>query len=509
MKQEWRFSNKSCGVSHEGEQLWLFDEKAVVTGVKVLADGKELAEFGLQLEDLEVLGARVSPHNGLPIPGTFANCPWSGATPRDMLAPHDSLCAPDWDGDGLPMYKSGEGELTLGRDEGQKQTHRLPTGNMLCVVAGTPAALYALDYTSEELLYRYSPTKTNWLFDHPDHIPTLQASNRKMWMDAVVATPEGIAYAGRDGPVWINLPILRETHASVFTGYRCVGAPGLFQTTRSRVARGTPSQKAIYMPVTKDGALFMAWMLPGKKAWQAVAAQVEGDLPESVEFAPPVVSMTATFWIGVDGLLTLPLGSSEGVFRAWPDGIKGIPQSRAFVDRAGSMWALGQARSGQAVFVQMKSTGFGEVQTLNSPYFSAGDRCYRGLNMHELNARGRPMDATGPEIQRYIGFEDSFFLPIQTFQPVNQPSDGSKEISVTLGALVSDVAQRGNFLEGSAELEHRIRLMLHHPGNPAIDLEGVFTATSVASLATYRYNNRLYVHSRESDRCYSWPVISS
>jgi hypothetical protein len=98
---------------------------------------------------------------------------------------------------------------------------------------------------------------------------------------------------------------------------------------------------------------------------------------------------------------------------------------------------------------------------------------------------------------------------MQTFHPINQPTDGSPEIAITLGALVSDVVARRDFLEGASAHEHRVRMMLHPPGNPAIDLEAAFTATSVASIATYRYNDRLYVHSRESDKCYSWPVSFS
>lgn len=506
MKQEWLFSNKSCGVSHEGDQLWLFDDKAMVTGVRVIADGKSLVEFGTQLEDLEVLGAHVSPQNGTPIPGTFVNCPYSGVPSRHMLQPHESQCAPDWDGDGLPMCKLGTEEVKLGPTP---QQHRLPSGNVLCVVAGTPAALYALDYSSEELLYRYSPSRMNWLTDHPDHVPAIRASGRKMWMDAVVATPEGIAYTGVEGPVWVNLPILREARTSILKGYRCVGAPGLFQTTRGRVARGTQGNKGIFMPVVKDDTLFMACKIPETKDWKTFPANVEGALPSGLEFAPPVVAISATFWISADGLLTLPLGSSEAVFRAWPEGIKGIPQSRPFVDRAGSMWALGQSVNNKAVLVQLKSTGFGEVQYLDSPYFSAGDRCYRGRHLHELSSRGRPLDPVGPEIQPLMGFDDSFFLPIQTFHPRSQPTDGRPEISITLGALVNKAGQRSNFLEGSHDTEHQVRLMMHTPGNPAIDLEKVFTVMSVASLATYRYHDRLHVHSRESDTCYSWPVISS
>lgn len=507
MAQEWRFSNDSCGVAHEGDQIWLFDDKAAVTGVKVLAaDGKELVEFGAALEDLEVLGAQVSPQNGSPIPGKFTSCPYSGVKPHAMLRASEALSSPDWDGDGLPMHKFGTGELKLANSD--RQSHRMPSGNVLCVVAGRPAALYALDY-SQPRLFRYSPSKSAWLTDHPDPVPRPQASGRKMWADAIVATSDGIAYAGREGPVWINLPILGEASVTIQKDCRCVGAPALVQASKGRQPRGNAGRRPIYCPVIKDGKLNLAGKVPGTKDWHLFPVKVEGELPDEIEFAPPVVSFSANFWIGKDGLLILPVGENTATFRPWPTGIKAVPQSRPFVDSSDTMWMLGQATGDKYVFVQLEAEGFGDVQELDGPYFSAGDRCYRSLHMYTLGKFGRPQVASGPEIQRLVGFEDSFFLPMQTFHPINQPTDGSPEIAITLGALVSDVVARRDFLEGASAHEHRVRMMLHPPGNPAIDLEAAFTATSVASIATYRYNDRLYVHSRESDKCYSWPVSFS
>lgn len=507
MTQEWRFSNDSCGVAHEGDQLWLFDDKAIVTGVKVLGpDGKSQIEFGARLEELEVLGAKVSMHNGKPVPGRFEACPYTGAGLHLMLQPEDIISAPDWDGDGLPSLEYGEGTLTL--DTEKRKTHTLPAVDALCFVAGRPTALYLLDYRNS-FLFRYSPTTEAWI-EHPDSVPHVLHDQNKKWADAIVATPEGVAYNGRSGPVWISLPVLGEARASICPEAVCVGAPGISHASERGRTRGSLTGKTVFWPVLHNGALHLAQKFPTGKEWKLVPVAIEGEAPAKPEFAPPVISSIGNLWISRDGVLMLPRGSAEPVYRTWPDGLKAIPQARPIVDDVRTMWILAETPDGKYTLIQLLPHGFHLTNVIETPYFSAGERCYSADRAFTLDDSGIAQPVRGDALAPMPGFHDPFFFPFHTFKPAIRVDDPTQAAGITLGLQIDDLQGRMPFLVGAAGQQQRLtRLLMHMPGSPAIDLRTTFDIKTAASLATFRYKNRLYVHSRERNQCYSWPVSFS
>lgn len=504
MTQEWRFSNDSCGVAHEGEQVWTFDDNAVVTGVKVVADGKELIEFGPGPEELEILNAKFSQGEKKALPATFKQCPYrEHGTIFDLLQAEEILSAPDWDGDGLPSLEYGTGTLKL--DTEKRTQHNMPGVDALCFIAGKPAALYLLDYR-HSFLFRYSPYMEDWL-EHSDVLPSVLHDQNKKWADAIVATREGIGYTGRQGPVWVNLPILGEARASICPDAVCVGAPGISHAIERSRKPGGLTGKIVFWPVTHEGMLYLAQKLPGSKDWKKVAVKIEGDLPDNPEFAPPVISAIGNIWISRDGVLMLPRGAAEPVFRSWPDGLKAVPQARPMVDDARTMWVLAETTDSKYALVQLLHHGFNLRNEVDSPFFSAGERCYSADRAFTLDDAGIAQPIRGEPLPPMAGFRDPFFYPLQTFKPAIKVDDPVAAAGITLGLQVDDPQARVSFLTGGAKQQQRLtRLLMHMPGLPVVDLKCAFDIKSAASLATFRYRNRLYVHSRERNQCYSWPV---
>ncbi len=508
MTQEWRFSNDACGVSHEGDQLWLFDKNAVVTGVKVFgADGKELAEFGPLAEDLEILNAKFSQGAQLPLPATFQVCPYrQGSEIFTMLQPQDILSAPDWDGDGLPSHEFGPGTLVL--DTEKRKQHTMPAVDALCFVAGKPNALYLLDYRNS-FLFRYSATTEDWI-EHYDIVPDVLHDQNKKWADTIVATAEGIAYTGRMGPVWVDLPILGEARSSTCPEAVCVGPPGISHSLdRGRVRIGA-ALKSVFWPILHKDKLYLAQKFPTGREWKKLPVKLEGELPQTLEFSPPVISAIGNLWICREGVLMLPRGAAEPVYRAWPDGLKAIPQGRPIIDDAKTMWILAETPNGKYALVQLLHHGFALCNHIDSPFFSAGERCYSADQAFTLNDSGVHQDIRGEPLPAMPGFRDPFFYPVQTFKPATRVDDPTAAAGVTLGLQIDDLQARIPFLTGGAGQPQRpTRLLMHMPGVPVMDLKSVFDIKTAASLATFRYRDRLYVHSRERNQCYSWPVSFS
>jgi len=505
--QEWRFSNDSCGVAHEGDQVWLFDDKASVTGVKVIgSDGAELVAFGPAPADLEILNAKFSQGAGVPLPATFEHCPHKqGGKIFTMLQPQDILSAPDWDGDGLPSLEYGPGTLTL--DSDKRTQHSMPGVDALCFVAGKPNALYLLDYRTS-FLFRYSTTTEDWI-EHYDVLPDVLHDQNKKWADAIVATAEGIGYTGRNGPVWVSLPILGEARSSICPDAVCVGAPGISHSNERSRARSALA-KSVFWPVTHDGKLYLAQKMPSGKDWKKIAARIEGELPPNLEFAPPVISAIGNLWICREGILMLPRRAAEPVFRLWPNGLKAVPQARPIIDDAKTMWTLAEAPNSTYALVQLLHHGFNPTVHLETPFFSAGERFYTADRAFTLDDSGKEQAIRGEALSAMPGFRDPFFVPLQTFKPATRVEDPTVAAGITLGLQVDDQNVRMSFLSGGARQPQRLtRLLMDMPGVPVVDLKTAFDIKSAASLATFRYRDRLYVHSRERNQCYSWPIAFS
>lgn len=508
MTQEWRFSNDSCGVAHEGDQLWLFDEKGVVTGVVVLGpDGKELVTFGPKMDELEILNAKVAQGDTRVMPATFFYSPhMQGGEIFTMLQPQDIISAPDWDGDGLPTLEYGTGTLTLDTDK--RKTHTMPGVDALCFVAGRPNALYLLDYRNS-LLFRYSATNEDWI-EHGDSIPDAMHDQNRKWADALVATPEGVGYTGRQGPVWLNLPILGEARASICPEAVCVGPPGISHASERGRPRSGLTGKTVIWPILHKDKLYLAQKLTSGKEWKKTAVKVEGELPKTLEFAPPVISSIGNLWICRDGILMLSRGPGEAVYRSWPNGLKAIHQARPIVDDVRTMWILAETPDEKYAIIQLTQHGFNIVNTIPTPYLSAGERCYNANQAFTLDDSGSAQAVRGDPIPPMPGFADPFFFPIHTFKPTIRVDDPAQAAGITLGLQIDDLNARRPFLVGGPGQPQRLtRLMMHMPGAPVVDLKTVFDIKSAASLATFRYKDRMYVHSREKNQCYSWPVSFS
>lgn len=501
-------SNESCGVAHEGDQHWLFDEHGFVVGAKVIVDGKEIVAFGSAPEELEILNAKFSQADKRVLPGFYQHSPYTqGGELYTMLQPQDIISAPDWDGDGLPTLEYGTGTLTLNTE--QRKMHAMPGIDALCFVAGKPNALYLLDYRNS-LLFRYSSSNEDWL-EHGDAIPDpLHDQNRK-WADALVATPEGVAYTGRQGPVWISLPILGEARTSICPEAICVGPPGISHASERGRPRSGMTGKTVIWPILHKDKLHLAQKLTSGKEWKKTPVKVEGDLPKSLEFAPPVISSIGNLWICREGVLMLSRGSNEATFRPWPNGLKAIHQARPIVDDVRTMWILAEtADEKNYVIVQLTQHGVNLVNTIGTPYLSAGERCYDTNQAFTLDDSGVAQPVRGDPIPAMPGFTDPFFFPIHTFKPTIKVDDPAQAAGITLGLQIDDVNARRPFLVGGPGQPQRLtRLMMHMPGAPVVDLKTVFDIKSAASLATFRYNDRIYAHSREKNQCYSWPVSFS
>ncbi|MGU3540505.1 hypothetical protein [Methylobacterium sp. A54F] len=455
----WPIDPEPSVTNLSGRQFWRF-EGGIAREVRI-GDHRLAASDGR----IAFLGVRRDPENRA-YPAGFSHCPRTGRPLSEPLLGTDTFGWPYAgpgarpDGRTLHLDKDGLREVPLSR------------GLPALFAAGRPSALYLHGETLGSLEW-FDALAGRWA-----SLGRLPPADLPPHAHALVAGPDGLAFAGRDALVTVPLPQIGTNLAAArhaLPGLRFLSAPAW-------------RAGCLVLPAARAGRLLLARLrLRGAEAEGPLTVTDLGPLDAPAPFAAPFANgVEDLLFVGASAVVIARADTDEAVRVPWPEGFAPILAQRPFRDGRDVHHQLGLAagRYHYAALVPGMP-----LRALDGPHLSAGGVTYAGADRHAV-----PWEAPAESLTlgRYAGH---LLVPLlglarDTILMAVRPAEGAAA-----------------FLRGEPLRAPVLAHILHHAhGGGLHDLDLALAVSSLHDASAFPMGRALYLCSRAEGRCFGMPM---